>query len=91
MFAESLLFVNRLYNKAFGVSQRKVLAHMPHFINKDIMVEVQKTYVIYENILSNIFSVCRRKNLNYQRMAYLKCSAKQPRIYLYFNYVLCKL
>lgn len=41
MFAESLLYVNRLYNKAFGVSQRKVLAHMPHFINKDIMAELQ--------------------------------------------------
>ena len=37
MFAESLLYVHKLYNKVFGVSQRKVLAHMPHLINKKII------------------------------------------------------
>ena len=42
MFAESLLYVHKLYNKVFGVSQRKVLAHMPHLINKKIMEDLQK-------------------------------------------------
>lgn len=41
MFAESLLFVNRLYNKEFGVDKRKVPAHVPHFIDKDIMADLQ--------------------------------------------------
>lgn len=46
MFAESLLFVNRLYNKEFGVEQRKVLAHMPHLVNQDIMIELQNRLVL---------------------------------------------
>ncbi|KAK6644986.1 hypothetical protein RUM43_001262 [Polyplax serrata] len=53
MFAESLLYVNRLYNKAFGVRQRKVLAHMPHFINKDIMTEIQNQFPLEWNITSS--------------------------------------
>ncbi|KAL0280655.1 UNVERIFIED_CONTAM: hypothetical protein PYX00_001881 [Menopon gallinae] len=44
MFAKSLLHVNLLYNKAFGVGQRKVLAHMPHFIDREIMIELQNRF-----------------------------------------------
>ena len=43
-FADSLRFVNRLYNQAYGYHARKVPAHMPHMINIDIMKELQKSY-----------------------------------------------
>ena len=44
-FADSLRFVNRLYNQAYGYHARKVPAHMPHMINIDIMKELQKRWV----------------------------------------------
>ncbi|XP_075250719.1 N-acetylglucosamine-1-phosphotransferase subunits alpha/beta-like isoform X2 [Convolutriloba macropyga] len=44
-FKESLRYVNRLYDQEFGGStQRMVIAHMPHFINKDIMLELQTRF-----------------------------------------------
>ena len=46
-FAESLLYVNRLYNQEFGFEPRKVPAHMPHLINIDIMEHLQARYWIY--------------------------------------------
>lgn len=45
-FAESLLYVNRLYNQAFGFEPRKVPAHMPHLIDIDIMEHLQARYLI---------------------------------------------
>jgi hypothetical protein len=43
-FAESLLYVNRLYNKEFGFEPRKVPAHMPHLIDIDVMEHLQRRY-----------------------------------------------
>lgn len=45
MFAESLLHVNRLYNSEFGYQARRVPAHMPHFISKSIMEDLQSRYL----------------------------------------------
>uniref|UniRef100_T2MCA8 N-acetylglucosamine-1-phosphotransferase subunits alpha/beta n=1 Tax=Hydra vulgaris TaxID=6087 RepID=T2MCA8_HYDVU len=46
-FSSSLLHVSRIYNKAFGYLQRKVPAHMPHMVDKDIIVEMQKEFQPY--------------------------------------------
>ena len=43
-FGESLKYVNRLYSKAFRPEVRKVPAHMPHFIRKDVMEELQARF-----------------------------------------------
>jgi UDP-N-acetylglucosamine-lysosomal-enzyme len=43
-FGSSLVHVNRLYHAAFGREQRKVPAHMPHMIDKDIMQEMQQRW-----------------------------------------------
>eukprot|EP01028_Stygiella_incarcerata_P010817 TRINITY_DN581_c0_g2_i1.p1 TRINITY_DN581_c0_g2~~TRINITY_DN581_c0_g2_i1.p1 ORF type:complete len:1327 (-),score=320.26 TRINITY_DN581_c0_g2_i1:960-4940(-) len=43
-FADSLRFANQLFSRDFGSENRKVLAHMPHFINKHIMERLQKHY-----------------------------------------------
>eukprot|EP00042_Codosiga_hollandica_P052484 m.666937 g.666937 ORF g.666937 m.666937 type:complete len:1519 (-) comp58506_c0_seq6:3156-7712(-) len=43
-FGQSLSMVNRMYNKEFGSETRKVIAHMPHFIDKDIMIELQERF-----------------------------------------------
>ncbi|XP_021926152.1 N-acetylglucosamine-1-phosphotransferase subunits alpha/beta isoform X2 [Zootermopsis nevadensis] len=43
-FAESLLYVNRLYNQEFGFEPRKVPAHMPHLIDIDIMEQLQARF-----------------------------------------------
>eukprot|EP00054_Salpingoeca_dolichothecata_P026883 m.194278 g.194278 ORF g.194278 m.194278 type:complete len:65 (-) comp25794_c0_seq1:121-315(-) len=37
--------VNSLYNKAFGYTARKVIAHMPHFIDRDVLNECQVCYI----------------------------------------------
>ena len=42
-FADSLNHVNRLYNKFYGYTSRKVPAHMPHMIDRDVMEELQST------------------------------------------------
>lgn len=36
-FADSLKHVNRLYNQLYGYAARKVPAHMPHFVDLEIM------------------------------------------------------
>lgn len=43
-FGESLKYVNRLYSKTFKPEVRKVPAHMPHFISKDVMEELQARF-----------------------------------------------
>ncbi len=43
-YADSLLHVNSLYNKAYGHEARKVPAHMPHMIDRDVMAELQEAY-----------------------------------------------
>ncbi|KAK3581579.1 hypothetical protein CHS0354_031927 [Potamilus streckersoni] len=43
-FGDSLRHVNRLYNKAFGYHARKVPAHMPHMIDKNIMAEMLERF-----------------------------------------------
>ena len=40
-FGQSLVHVNRLYNKEFGTEGRKVPAHVPHMIDRDYMNEMQ--------------------------------------------------
>ncbi|KAK8733624.1 hypothetical protein OTU49_006396 [Cherax quadricarinatus] len=44
MFAESLLHVNRLYNSEYGYQARRVPAHMPHLISKNIMESLQNRF-----------------------------------------------
>jgi UDP-N-acetylglucosamine-lysosomal-enzyme len=43
-FADSLRWVNGLYNEVFGKSSRKVPAHMPHFVDKKIMEELHSKW-----------------------------------------------
>ena len=52
-FANSLLHVSRIYNRAFGYQARKVPAHMPHFIDKDIVSEIQRMFWHYFNETSS--------------------------------------
>lgn len=40
-FGDSLRFVNALFHAAYGKAMRKVPAHMPHFMDKNIMAELQ--------------------------------------------------
>ena len=39
-YGDSLVKVNMLYNKEFGASSRKVPAHMPHLIDRDVINEL---------------------------------------------------
>nr|XP_012153616.1 PREDICTED: N-acetylglucosamine-1-phosphotransferase subunits alpha/beta isoform X2 [Megachile rotundata] len=43
-YAESLLYVNRIYNIAYGFERRKVPAHMPHLIDKWIATDMQTKF-----------------------------------------------
>lgn len=43
-FADSIRFVASLYNTHFGRIQRKVIAHMPHLIDKDIFKEMRNRW-----------------------------------------------
>lgn len=42
VYAESLLYVNRIYHKEYGFESRKVPAHMPLYIDKNILEEVHQ-------------------------------------------------
>ena len=44
LFGDSLKFVDRLYTAEFGAQNRKVPAHMPHMIDRDIMEELQQRW-----------------------------------------------
>lgn len=55
-YAQSLIHVNRLYNKEFGLENRKVPAHVPHFIAKRYAEEMQSFYPAqWEHTSSNRF------------------------------------
>lgn len=43
-FADSLKHVNKLYNQLYGFAPRKVPAHMPHLIDRDIMSDLQARF-----------------------------------------------
>lgn len=43
-YSSSLLHVSRIYNKAFGYKARKVPAHMPHMVDRDIIYEMQTKF-----------------------------------------------
>ncbi|XP_043262661.1 N-acetylglucosamine-1-phosphotransferase subunits alpha/beta isoform X1 [Colletes gigas] len=43
-YAESLLYVNRIYNMAYGFERRRVPAHMPHLIDKWIVADMHKKF-----------------------------------------------
>ncbi|KAJ8668162.1 hypothetical protein QAD02_009825 [Eretmocerus hayati] len=44
VYAESLLYVNKIFNKAFGLKHRKVPAHMPHLLDRMIISEMQDRF-----------------------------------------------
>ncbi|KNC48218.1 N-acetylglucosamine-1-phosphotransferase subunit beta [Thecamonas trahens ATCC 50062] len=44
VFGDSLKFVNRLFNARFGMAARKVPAHMPHMIDRNIMERLQSLF-----------------------------------------------
>ncbi|XP_050452786.1 N-acetylglucosamine-1-phosphotransferase subunits alpha/beta isoform X2 [Cataglyphis hispanica] len=43
-YAESLLYVNKIYNIAYGLERRRVPAHMPHLIDKWIVNDMQEKF-----------------------------------------------
>lgn len=43
-YAESLLYVNKIYNIAYGLERRRVPAHMPHLIDKWIVSDMQEKF-----------------------------------------------
>ncbi|XP_043273612.1 N-acetylglucosamine-1-phosphotransferase subunits alpha/beta [Venturia canescens] len=43
-YAESLLYVNRIYNTAYGFERRRVPAHMPHLLDKWVIAEMQEKF-----------------------------------------------
>ena len=46
-YSSSLLHVSRIYNKAFGYKARKVPAHMPHMVDRDVIYEMQTRFLPY--------------------------------------------
>lgn len=43
-YAESLLYVNKIYNAAYGLERRRVPAHMPHLIDKWVINSMQQKF-----------------------------------------------
>ncbi|XP_054609096.1 N-acetylglucosamine-1-phosphotransferase subunits alpha/beta-like isoform X2 [Dunckerocampus dactyliophorus] len=43
-FTESLRYVDRLYNRKFGIMSRKAISHTPHMIDKFVMQELQDMF-----------------------------------------------
>ncbi|XP_014476159.1 PREDICTED: N-acetylglucosamine-1-phosphotransferase subunits alpha/beta [Dinoponera quadriceps] len=43
-YAESLLYVNKIYNRVYGLERRRVPAHMPHLIDKWVVASMQQKF-----------------------------------------------
>ena len=43
-YAESLLYVNRIYNKVYGFERRRVPAHMPFLLDRTIITKMQDKF-----------------------------------------------
>lgn len=43
MYGDSLKYVNSLLSRKYGSEARRVPAHMPHMIDRDIVEEMQQT------------------------------------------------
>lgn len=43
-YAESLLYVNKIYNAVYSLERRRVPAHMPHLIDKSIVNNMQEKF-----------------------------------------------
>jgi hypothetical protein len=43
-YAESLLYVNKIYNVAYGFERRRVPAHMPHLIDRRVVNNMQQKF-----------------------------------------------
>lgn len=43
-YAESLLYVNKIYNTVYGLERRRVPAHMPHLIDKWVVMSMQQKF-----------------------------------------------
>ena len=52
-YSSSLLHVSRIYNKAFGYKARKVPAHMPHMVDRDVIFEMQTRFLPYFDATSS--------------------------------------
>ena len=52
-FSSSLLHVSRIYNKAFGYMARKVPAHMPHMVDRQVIEEMQDKFSNYFDATSS--------------------------------------
>lgn len=52
-YSSSLLHVSRIYNKAFGYKARKVPAHMPHMVDRDIIYEMQQRFWKHFDVTSS--------------------------------------
>jgi hypothetical protein len=63
-FADSLTYVNRLYNRYFGYLVRKVPAHMPHFIDRDAMKILQAKFP-YEFDLTSSNKIRSRNDMQF--------------------------
>jgi hypothetical protein len=60
-FGDSLKFVNRLYNKRFGYTARKVIAHMPHFLDRDVLFDLAVS--VHATVLKGVWvEPCRLVN-----------------------------
>ena len=60
IYGDSLRFVNKLLNKAYGHEARKVPAHMPHMINREVMEELQARSLLHTLLrhYSHSFYLC---------------------------------
>lgn len=52
-FADSLRFVNRIFNQIYGYMPRKVPAHIPHLIDKQIMKSLQNKFNLEFDLTSS--------------------------------------
>ncbi|XP_076114277.1 N-acetylglucosamine-1-phosphotransferase subunits alpha/beta-like [Mytilus galloprovincialis] len=43
-FGDSLRHVNKIYNREFGFTARKVPGHMPHFVDRSVMYELHEKF-----------------------------------------------
>eukprot|EP00755_Sulcionema_specki_P024971 Sspe_Gene.82282::Locus_53927_Transcript_1_1_Confidence_1.000_Length_3562::g.82282::m.82282/K08239/GNPTAB; UDP-N-acetylglucosamine-lysosomal-enzyme len=85
MFGESLKYANRLMNARFGNAARKVPSHMPHFLNQDVLREVQDAWKKeYEATSASRFRAGNNMQLAFTHMYWLMHAKNEKNAFLLF-------
>eukprot|EP01062_Namystynia_karyoxenos_P059032 TRINITY_DN50464_c0_g1_i1.p1 TRINITY_DN50464_c0_g1~~TRINITY_DN50464_c0_g1_i1.p1 ORF type:complete len:1186 (+),score=394.65 TRINITY_DN50464_c0_g1_i1:139-3696(+) len=84
-FGDSLKFVDRLMTKRFGAHPRKVPSHMPHFIDRQVMTELQAEWPAeFEATSASRFRGSRNMQYSFSHMYWITHAKNEKNAFRFF-------